>query len=139
MNLSNATVKTLVSIPIASALDRWILGRPNITQNLTTGLAVGTGIYASTWIEGMNIIPDISFLDDKVNNFYNSKGIISRVIEISSGATISWYVNKALFMNDNTFDKPNVIKRLLLGAGADIASTYIADFIVGDPLIAFSA
>jgi hypothetical protein len=112
MNLSNATVKTLVSIPIASALDRWILGRPNITQNLTTGLAVGTGIYASTWIEGMNIIPDISFLDDKVNNFYNSKGIISRVIEISSGATISWYVNKALFMNDNTFDKPNVIKRL---------------------------
>ena len=123
---SYTMVKAGCAIPIASLLDRQVLGVNSVESNLMFGCVTGASLYAGSFVT--HLIPvDIS----AGNSFVSGKTVVERMIEISTGSVVGYGLNKAL---GNDYSPADMTKRLGCLVLTDVASSYVADYIVGSPL-----
>ena len=123
---SYAMVKAGTAIPIASVLDRQLMGVYSVESNLMFGCITGASLYAGTFVA--NMIPvNIS----EGNSFVSGKTLVERVIEISAGSVIAYTMNRGL---GNDTSPADMTRRLGILVLTDVASSYAADYIVGQPL-----
>jgi hypothetical protein len=104
-----------------------VLKQTDLKKSLAFGASVGAGIALGSFT-ARTLIPDTT----PTATFANGKQIGSRLLEILSGSSSAFLVNK--YVLKNSTDKVSVLKKMAVILVADVAGEYACDYMAGRPL-----
>ena len=124
---SHIGVKGASAFAISFAIDNLFFKNSDLKQNAMFASATTIGIIGGGLIGSK--IPE--FLPDS-QGLYNGKLLSQRIIELTTGVTTSYCVNKFILNND--YDSTMWMEKLIAIGATDFAAEYAADYITGSAL-----
>lgn len=125
---NNSILRPACVAGVAVAIDKFYFGENNLQSNAIFGASVASGVYLSEIVAPM--IPN---MPSPNGDLVNGKMLMDRVAEVGSSILIGYSVNRFLLRNDK-YASDEMYERLGTILVADVAGTYLAEYINGQPL-----
>lgn len=127
MSISPIYIKTGVAAVAGSALDRFVCGTTDMTQNAYFGASVGLGVGVGSYISSLTP----AMLPNDPNGLYTGKGVMDRTFEILGGTASSYIISKYLTKQNNN---SSMTTKLLCIVASDFIAEYTTDFVLARPM-----
>lgn len=115
--------KPLIASLVAFTIDRFVLKQTDMKKSAVFGLSVGAGIGAGVWA-GKNL----PIVDGPTTTFFNEKLVAQRVVEVASGATSAYAVNRYVMRNTGG---AGMVRQVGTVVVADYVSEVACDVLAG--------
>lgn len=127
--MDQSYLKPFVVGSVAAAIDQLYLKEPSVERSLYFGAACALGNYASEYATPLiKMIPMPSISRD----LYDAKTLSTRIAEVGGSVGVCYLLNKYVTGNDVYVNE--TFQRLAVIAVADVAGTYIVEYINNQPL-----
>lgn len=131
--MSPIVIKSLVAAGTAGALDKFLIGEPDLTQNALFAASVGGGVYLGSMVS--NITP--ALLPDNLSATipYTGSKIMEQTFDVGASAGIGYLLTKYGTLSE---PKGQMYQKLGVSLISIAVGEYVRDFLNNEPLQVFA-